>query len=139
MTCSRQTLSCGCGLQHPLCSRWVLGIRCLRGLKLTLQRPKKDTGGQGERKKRKNQLLGNGRCPALLLTPQQAATWPLPSAALTPLASSLPPSPCQAGDTSHRRTHYSLVWFQTSCFSVTTVIKAGVYFPSSGSLFPSWV
>lgn len=45
-------------------------IHCLK-----IQRSKKIWGGV---------LLGNGRCPALLLTLQQAAIWPLPSAVVTP-------------------------------------------------------
>lgn len=63
-------------------------------------------------------LLGNGGGwrPALLSIPQQPlGLFHLPLCSLGELTSSLPV----------RRTHYSLVWFQTSCFSVTTVTKPG--------------
>lgn len=52
----------------------------LEGIETNFATTQNDTGwGGGEKKKRKSQILGNGRCPALLLTLQQAATWPRPS------------------------------------------------------------
>jgi hypothetical protein len=125
---SRQALSCErelpaqtvflAGAQDSLLGE--IGTNFVHIHSLGTQRPPKRYLGEVWARGRKPSWKWGER-PALLSFPQQPLDLShLPPCSLGELTSSLTVS-----DASLRRTHYSLVWFQTSCFSVTTVTKAG--------------
>lgn len=107
MTCSRQTLSCGSPAQAVFLTD--AGDSLLEGFEtnsvpihyLRFKDPKKILGrpGWGREKKRKKNFLEAGG--ALLLTPQQAATWPLHLPLRLPWRAHFLPSSVRGGDTSH--------------------------------------